>query len=317
MRRANGGAAARPLVMTGSSSPAGPSTVASMRSAVTAIRSGDATRVDGWIDSTPTRSGHRLRSHALVLVVSVGVALVDGVRLLYRNWRLALIEVIPALWITAVVSAAILDLRRWEQAVIDPAERLGAAGWTAGDLYQVAVFATVGMFVYLCNLVFGLAATNPDRPRIRLGLLLVRDDPGLAVRAMAWGGFAGLLRLFPVLLPLPQDQYSVTARVGVFLTVQVVLFVAVPARLAGFDPKALPARARLVLAGITVAMSVVAVVPAVVVARLGGSLVDDSRPGVVRSIGVVLLIAAPILQIAGISVTKSVALASRLNRTPS
>src|SRR5271170_4991335 len=71
---------------------------------INAIRNGDETMVENAVTALSQRSRWLA---PLALVVGAFAMLFQGVKLLVTNWRLALVEVLPAMWIWA----AMLDLK--------------------------------------------------------------------------------------------------------------------------------------------------------------------------------------------------------------
>ncbi len=71
---------------------------------VTAIRTGD----DAMVERTVLALSRRSRWLApLALLVGAFAMLIQGVKLLFTNWRLTLVQILPAMWIWA----AMLDLK--------------------------------------------------------------------------------------------------------------------------------------------------------------------------------------------------------------
>ena len=95
----------------------------------------------------------------LALAVGAFAMLFDGVKLLFSNWRLTLVQVLPAMWIWAAMldlKAHVLHGKSFHElkgpAVVIPLV-LGVAVITAASFYLNAVFA--------------FAITQPGRPQIR------------------------------------------------------------------------------------------------------------------------------------------------------
>ena len=114
-------------------------------------------------------------------------------------------------------------------------------------------------------------------------------------------------------MPLPSSRTAALIQITGLLTAQVVLFVAVPARLAGVDPRGRPWLERLVLSGTALVLSFAAVVPSLVLGRLATELIGNDTW---RPLGVLLFLAALVLQVAAMVTVKSVALAAKLLQAP-
>lgn len=252
-----------------------------------------------------------MRGRAIVdLVVSVYRALGEGMALIRHHWRLALVELVPALWLTAIVTTAVHDLRLWESGSWGAPDTVVRVGVTRSDLRTVAGLALTGAAIYSCNAVFAFAALDEEGPSLRRALERGRSR---LPRAALMGVVAGLLQIAPRVVPVPPTRTLALAQITGLLTLQLVLFVAVPARLAGVDPRGQPLIQRLLLSGVAVVLSLLAVVPSLVVGRIGTELVasDTWRP-----LGLLLFAAALVLQVAAMVTVKSVALAAKLLQAP-
>jgi hypothetical protein len=56
---------------------------------------------------------HRSRLAPLTFAVGAFAMLVDGVRLVFTNWRLTLVQVLPAMWIWAAMYDLKLHVSPW------------------------------------------------------------------------------------------------------------------------------------------------------------------------------------------------------------
>ena len=161
----------------------------------------------------------------LALAVGAFAMLFDGVKLLFTNWRLTLVQVLPAMWIWAAMydlKAHVLHGKSFHEltgpAVVIPLV-LGVAAVTAASFYLNAVFA--------------FAITQPGHPQIRPGFVQARSHLPVV---LAWGGAIGiLLGLATVVVPrwgTPWFAVSMSIVVGLMM----VCYVAVPSRLIGIKP---------------------------------------------------------------------------------
>ena len=101
----------------------------------------------------------------LVFAVGAFVMLFQGLKLLFSNWRLTLIQVLPAMWIWL----ALLDLKAhtfkghefhaWHGAV---------------EVLLVVIIALVTAAAFYLNSVFAFAISRPGTPRIRPAFALAR-----------------------------------------------------------------------------------------------------------------------------------------------
>src|SRR3954466_6538503 len=114
------------------------------------------------IEATARRLGSSRRYLAPVAwVAGMLVLVVRGIRLLLTNWRLLVLELVPATW----VWLTLWDLRR-EGLRAPPLQHV-----TLGDVVLTVGFASVFSIAALwCNCVFGFAVSQPPtrvRPAIR------------------------------------------------------------------------------------------------------------------------------------------------------
>ena len=144
---------------------------------IRAVRDGDRGAVEEWVLRL-SRSRRWLAP--LALAVGAFVMLFDGVKLLFTNWRLTLIQVLPAMWIWAAMYDLKAHVLRGKTIhvltgpVVIPLV-LAVAAITAASFFLNAVFA------------FAIASEGP--PVIRPAFTRARSH--LAV-VLGWGGTVGL-----------------------------------------------------------------------------------------------------------------------------
>src|SRR6516162_7908112 len=117
-----------------------------------AVRDSDQEVVD---DTVMQLIRHRPWLAPLALAVGAFAMLLDGVKLLFTNWRFTLIQVLPAMWIWA----AMLDLKT--HFLHDKA--IHAYAWPQLVLLVLACVAITAASFYL-NAVFAFAIIQPGRP---------------------------------------------------------------------------------------------------------------------------------------------------------
>ena len=128
-----------------------------VRRLIAAIRDND----DHEVEEAVLQLARRNRIFApLALAVSAFVMLFSGLRLLVTNWRLMLVQALPAMWIWA----ATLDLKAH---VLHGKEFNIIRGPVVLVLFAAVVLLTVAAF-YL-NAVFAFAISRPGRPDVRAG----------------------------------------------------------------------------------------------------------------------------------------------------
>ena len=172
------------------------------------------------LDELVTRAGSRRKLLApLTFVVGALAMLLEGVRLLLVNWRLVLIEVLPAVW----VWLAMLDLKL--HVFHHKAFNL-LHGW----LLALAVLLVVALtaLAFFMNAVFAFAIAAPGD--IRAAYTTARHNSRPALIA---GSALGLLLAFAALITprWGKPWFGLTMSVAVALLM--IIYVAVPARIIG------------------------------------------------------------------------------------
>src|SRR6185369_15301841 len=133
------------------------------RALIDAIESGDEAAVESAVLAL---SRSRRIFAPLVFAVGAFVMLFQGLRVVFVNWRLLLIQVLPAMWIWA----ALLDLKAHVVKGKD------FHTWTGpGALSLVVLIALVTAAGFFLNAVFAFSITQPGRPQIRPAFALARQ----------------------------------------------------------------------------------------------------------------------------------------------
>jgi hypothetical protein len=182
------------------------------------IRDGD----DAMVEAIVVQLSHRRRIFApLALAVSGVAMLFHGLRLLLSNWRLTLVQVLPAMWIWA----SMLDLkvhvlhgasfRAWRGPVLIPV------------LAGIVVITAASFFL---NAVFAFAIARPGPPEIRPAFAKARSHVGVV---LCWGVGVGLLLGFSTVVVVRWGLWWFALSLSIVLGIMMVCYVAVPARLIG------------------------------------------------------------------------------------
>ncbi len=183
-----------------------------------AIREGDDATVEQAIMALSRRS--RLLA-PLALIVGAFSMLFQGIKLLFTNWRLTLVQVLPAMWIWA----AMLDLKA--HALHGKEFHIFRGPLLALVLLVIAAL-TAGSF-YL-NAVFAFAISRPGPPEIRPGFTRARRH---LRTILAWGVAVGLALGFATMVVDRWGKVWFSVTLGAVVAVMMVAYVAVPARLVG------------------------------------------------------------------------------------
>jgi hypothetical protein len=188
------------------------------RQLIGAIRDGDLAAVD---EAVLRLSRSRRWLAPLALAVGAFAMLFEGLKLLFTNWRLTLIQVLPAMWIWVAMfdlKAHVLrgrTLRVLEGPVVIPLV-LAVAAITAASFFLNAVFA------------FAVASTG--RPLIRPAFSRARSH--LAV-VLGWGGAVGILLGLVTVVVTRWGLWWFAISLSIVIGIMMICYVAVPARLIG------------------------------------------------------------------------------------
>ena len=226
------------------------------------------------------------------------VLLLRGVKMLILNWRLLLIQLVPAAWIWV----AMYDLKQHGLRGA-PFRELNLASSIV--LSALAIAWTIAAF--WCNTVFAFAIDGPPPPLIRPAIRRTNRRFGTVV--LAGAGIGAVLAAATVLVPRLDRYWVFVITLGGTLTVMFTSFVAVPAYIIGRRKQKLPPRQYI---GRTVTgwgVSAVGMLPGVLLDRLG--LIMIGTPGL-HVLGFVVLSAGVALYAAGMSTVKAVSLSIKL-----
>ncbi len=157
----------------------------------------------------------------LPLAVGAMAMLLQGIKLLFANWRLTLIQLLPAMWIWL----AMLDLKA--HLLYGKSRPVLRGPVTIPLVLAVAGITAASFFL---NAVFGFAISAPDPPLIRPAFRTARAH--LAV-ILSWGLAVGLcLGVSTIILPR-WGRWWFAISLSIVIAVMMVAYVAVPARLIG------------------------------------------------------------------------------------
>ena len=203
------------------STPASPQKLtfgARLAAVVTAVRDGDQQQVE---ETIMRLSRSRQWLAPLSLIVGAFVMLFDGLRLLFTNWKLMLIQILPAMWIWL----AMLDLRLH---VLHGRSSWGIRGTILIPIGLCVVAITAASF--FLNAVFAFAISEPGRPNIRRGFTLAfkRWRP-----VLGWGCGIGVLLAVTVLVIAREGKPWFALALSLVVGLMMICYVSVPAQLIG------------------------------------------------------------------------------------
>jgi hypothetical protein len=243
---------------------------------VVAVREGD----EAMVEEMLLRLSARRRIFApLAFVVGGFAMLFTGLKLLFTNWRLTLVQALPAMWIWLTM----YDLKAH---VMHDKSFHVLTGPVLIPVALVIVAITVASF--LLNATFGYAIVQPGTPAVRPAFAQARRNLRVIV---GFGIAVGLLLAFAMLITSRWERPWFAVSLGIAIGLLMVCYVAVPARLIGV--KAKPSRRDQVAAtAVGGAVGAIVCTPPYVLGRIGILMCGSSAlliPGIVVVAGAALL----------------------------
>jgi hypothetical protein len=192
-----------------------------VRDLVRAINDGDEATVERAILDLSRRSRWLA---PLAFAVGAFVMLFQGVRLLLSNWRLTLIELLPAAWIWVATYDLKLHFLR---------------GHTFREIrgpVLIPIFLTIVALTaasFYLNAVFGFAIGQAGRPQIRPAFVKARTH---AMVILLPGALVGLALAVATIIFPRWGRWWFAIGLSIVLAVMTFAYVAIPARLMGVKP---------------------------------------------------------------------------------
>jgi uncharacterized membrane protein len=235
---------------------------------VRAIEASDTARIE---EAVLRLSRSRRVFSPLVFAVGAFALLFDGLRLLVSNWRLTLVQVLPAIWIWV----AMLDLKLH---VLHGHSFNVLRGPILVPIILAIVAITAASF--FLNAVFAFAISRPGAPEIRPAVAQARRH---LTPILVSGAIVGLLLALSTTVVTRWGRPWFTLSLGVVVGMMMVSYVAVPARLIGAKP-AQSRRERLTTSVVSSALGATVCAPPYLLGRLGLLMLGSSVlliPGIV------------------------------------
>jgi hypothetical protein len=190
-------------------------------SLVRAIEAND----DAQIEQAVLRLSRSRRVFApLAFAVGAFVLLFDALRLIVSNWRLMLIQVLPAMWIWV----AMFDLK------------LHVLHGKSFNVLRGPILIPIGLAIvaitvasFLLNAVFAFAIEHSRPPKIRPAVAKARSHVRTIV---AWGIMVGVALALATTVVTRWGRPWFTLALGAVVGVMMLCYVAIPARLIGVKP---------------------------------------------------------------------------------
>jgi hypothetical protein len=264
------------------------------RRLVHAIRTGD----DDTVEAAVLALSRRSRWLAPLALLVGGLAMLfQGVRTLFINWRLTLIQILPAMWIWVVM----VDLK---------AHVLHGKGFHVfkNPFVEVAVIALVALVTaasFYLNAVFAFAIARKGTPEIR---------PAFALAAvhrktiLTWGLGVGVLVGFSAFVVDRWGQFWFAFSLGIMAGVLMFAYVAIPSRLLGLRTEQ-SRRDKLSAAAVGGAIGAVICSPPYALGRIALIMIGSHT---FRYLAILLLIIAVILQTGATSAVKAVKMSAKI-----
>lgn len=269
-----------------------------LRRLIVSVRDGDAQQVEEAI----LDFSRRRRIYApLALAIGAFAMLFSGLRLLVTNWRLMLVQVLPAMLIWAVTLDLKAHVLRGRQFHV-----------IRGPLVLV-VFAAVillTMVAFFLNAAFAFAISRPGEPQLATGLRQARGHPAVTY----WGAAAGVALAVAAVLAPRWGLGWFTLLLGIVLAFMMVCYVTVPAHLVGVQlaktaSSARAGRDKLTAAAVTGALGAIVCTPPYLFARVGLVLLGG---GSLFGLGVALLVVGLLLEAGATGAVKAVKVSAKL-----
>ena len=266
-------------------------------SLVRAIESSDAARIE---EAVLRLSRSRRVFAPLAFAIGAFALLFDGLRLLVTNWRLTLVQVLPAVWIWA----AMADLK---------AHVLHGNSFTVlrGPVLIPIALAIVAITIvcFFLNAVFAFAITRPGAPEIRPAVAQARRH---VLPIVISGALVGLLLALSTTVITRWGRPWFTLSLGIVIGLMMVSYVAVPARLIGVKPT-YSRRDKLMTSLVGGALGATVSLPPYVLGRVG-LLMLGSRALLIP--GIILVALGVTLQAGATGAVRAIKMSVRLSGKP-
>ncbi len=260
---------------------------------VTAVRDGDEQMVESAVLALSQRSRWLA---PLAMVVGAFAMLFQGVKLLFTNWRLTLVQILPAMWIWC----AMLDLKAH---VFHGKEfHILRGPWLIPVVLAIAAITAGSFFL---NAVFAFAIAKAGAPEIRPAFAKAR----MHLRTIfAWGFGVGLALGFATVVATRWGLGWFGVSLGIVVAVMMLVYVAVPARLVGVKSER-SSRDKLAATAIGGAIGAMVCSPPYVLGRVALLMLGSHT---FRYLAIILLAVAIVLQTGATSAVKAIKMSAKL-----
>ena len=236
----------------------------------------------------------------LALIVGAFLMLFQGLKLLVTNWRLTLVQIVPAMWIWAAMLDLKVHLLHGKQFNV-----------VRGPILIPCVLAVTGITAasFYLNGVFAFAISEPGKPEIRPAFS--KANRHLRV-ILTWGGAIGLALSFSALISTRWGRWPFAISQSIVVGIMMLLYLAVPARIVGIE-KSKNTRDKLAATAVGGAVGAVVCSPPYMLGRLGILMLGWHY---LFWLGILLIVIGAALQTAATSAVKAVKFSAKLIGTP-
>ncbi len=213
---------------------------------------------EAWIATTLTDLARSKPVLAPLALAIGGVTMIfAGLRILLSNWRLTLIQLLPAMW----VWAAMYDLRLH---LLHDKSLPQLRGAILVPIFALIIAGTIAS--YFLNAAFAFAVAQPEQPpSVRRAMQEARERLRTIV---AWGAAVGAALAVATTIVTRAKPPWFTLTLGIVIGVLMVTYIAVPARMLGVQrPRS--RRDRLSISAVSAALGVVVSAPPYLLGRVG------------------------------------------------
>ena len=232
----------------------------------------------------------------LVFVLGAFVMLFQGLKMLFSNWRLLLIQILPAMWIWV----AFMDLKLH---VFKGKDFHAFTGWPV--IIGVLAITVVTAACFYLNAVFAFAISQPGSPQIRPAFALARRHLDVVLGV---GCVVGVALGFSAIVVPRWGSPWFGLSMGIVVGVMMVTYVSVPARIIGVKPAG-SRRDKMATAAIGGTMSAIVSAPAYVIGRIGILLLGSK---VLFPLAIALLVVGFALLAGATGATKAIKMSAKL-----
>ncbi len=237
----------------------------------------------------------------LAMIVGAFLMLFQGLKLLFTNWRLTLVQVLPAMWIWVAMLDIKLHVLHGKQFHI-------VRGPILIPLALAVTALTAGSF--FLNAVFAFAVTAPDTPEIRPAFHQARSHLSTI---FAWGVGVGLALSYSSLISARWGTFSFVLAQGIVVGIMMFCYIAVPSRIVGMAKRSGSRRDKLAATAVGGAVGAAICSPPYLLGRLGILMLGWHY---LFWFGVVLIVIGVALQTGATSAVKAVKMSAKLVGNP-